>query len=130
MSPTWLIDDEPSRDEEPDRERDARLERERKEAESAERLARVQRKENLESVMATEGGRRFMWRLLYDICGWGDAECTGNGIEHAALIGGRRAVARELVLELQRVMPVLYATMVNEHAADFMKLARERKPEQ
>jgi len=82
-----------------------------------EALLRHQREADLREAMSTPGGRRYLWRVWFDVCGvMGDpgvyTVVDSERITERNL--GRAAVGRELILDAQRIAPELYEQMVVE----------------
>ncbi len=87
---------------------------------------REQHEEDLRAVMGTAAGRRFLWRLL-EQAGLHGRSYAGAA-EATAHNEGRRSVALDLLAEMQRVAPELYADSVEEWVGDF-RARREAAPD-
>lgn len=91
-------------------------------------LGRQQREADARVVMSLPAGQRFVWGVI-------DADCNTFGGSFAPLAPapelamafneGRRSVGIELLQEMQRVAPDLYAEMVAKAALEAAARARE-----
>lgn len=89
--------------------------------------ARILRDADLAGVMSTQGGRRFVWRILDELSGTLNGSYVSDS--HATAFNeGKRAVGLALTLELQRVAPGPYVHMLSEHLAS--QRAEEARREQ
>ncbi len=75
-----------------------------------------QRREDIAMVMSTPGGRRFMYRLIYDDCGLQDQYMAqDSGIyKHE----GKRSVGAALAQRLQVEHTEAYILMITERLRD------------
>ena len=67
---------------------------------------------DLQGVMSTPQGRRFVWRVLSHMSGAFGLSFTGNNTTF--FNEGRRSIGVELMTEAQRVAPADYVHMLNE----------------
>jgi hypothetical protein len=77
-----------------------------------EKDAAVQADEDLRAIMATPAGRRFMYRLAYDICGVENGIWSPSAEIHFQ--EGRRSVGIQVKNDAQRVAPREYVEMIQE----------------
>ncbi len=84
------------------------------------------RDEDLRSILATQPGRRFIWRLITSVCHlFGDAFDVNDRVEARSL--GQQSVGKALMRECQRVAPKLYLLMVREQTnADLLELVADK----
>lgn len=78
-----------------------------------ERLREQIRRMDMQAVMGTQAGRRFVWQVLAGRCGTFGASFTGEALT-GAFNEGRRAVGLELMAALQEVCPEAYLAMLGE----------------
>jgi hypothetical protein len=78
-----------------------------------EKFVRQQQDSDVRRLMAEPHGRRFVYRLLYGLCGLEASSVHSSG-SITYLNEGRRAVAIELKGALHRVCPADYVRMVQE----------------
>ena len=70
-------------------------------------------KEDLGAVLATQAGRRFIWRLLEERCRGLSSSYSANALE-MAFLEGVRSVGCHLVEEIQREYTSHYVLMLEE----------------
>ena len=81
-----------------------------------EKIAEIQWTKDLSDVMDTAAGRRFMYKLVFGICGLMDVyRALDAGVHRHE---GARAVGITLAEELQRDHPEAYILMINEQLQD------------
>ncbi len=88
---------------------------EREDAEQRSKLERLQRADDMRTVMGTTEGRRFVWRLLNE-AGLFSSSYTGEAIS-GAFSEGKRAFAVRLMADLQLESRDAYVRMVAERLA-------------
>lgn len=76
------------------------------------KLAREQEVEDLRYVMANPRGRRFFYRLVYEICGVENSSWNPSALIH--FNEGRRSVGIDVKNEAQRTCPRDYLAMIEE----------------
>jgi hypothetical protein len=91
----------------------------RKDLEEINKLADLQRDEDIRSLMLTPVGRRFMWWLLDKQCNLHGTTFTGDS--QTFHNEGQRFVAASLMLKIQDLVPDMYALMVKEGMEDLIK---------
>ena len=79
------------------------------------RMAAEQARNDLQAVMATEAGRRFMWALLGD-CGMYRASFNNSG-SITAFNEGQRAIGLALTARITQECPEQYLAMQGEAIA-------------
>lgn len=90
-------------------------------------LARLNADKDLESVASSAQGRRFLFRLIYEISGIDkDASLV---IDRDVAIGEQR-VGKRLLSEMQRACPHHVRTMLNERFDEIENAARAASQEQ
>lgn len=78
------------------------------------KLSRREAAEDLKSVLASPSGRRWMWN---HISGLGPFQTPFGPSPHLSYFaGGRQNVGLELIAEISRVSPDLFALMQKENA--------------
>jgi hypothetical protein len=82
-------------------------------AEQKQKLAQFEADSDLQGVVCTKAGRRFVWRWL-DRCGVWAGDFHPDSATRDFL-SGRRNVALELIKDLQRACPELYRYMYEEN---------------
>lgn len=68
----------------------------------------------IEWVLSTSQGREFCWWLLDTVAMLNGQTFAGEHTHQTAFHAGRRQVALELMLELQRFAPMQYRQMLQE----------------
>jgi hypothetical protein len=91
------------------------------------RTPEQQRDDDVRAVLSTIEGRRFLWRLLEAGGLWGPS--YAETATATAYNEGRRSVAINLMLELQRVAPERYLQALREHQ-EAVELALKKPPEE
>lgn len=77
---------------------------------------KIQIEMEIRAILATPGGRRFIWRLLHDRIGILRGSFFGGDTHSAAYSEGRRSVGLELLADMQATDPNGYVEMVVEAA--------------
>ena len=77
-----------------------------------ERVAREIELDDLRAVLSTPKGRRFFYRLIFDIAGVQSPSWSPSAEIHYK--EGRRSVGIDLMLEAQNEFPLLYLNMIAE----------------
>lgn len=88
-------------------------------------LSRIQRDKDFADVLSTPGGRRFVYRLIFDVAGLMNG--SFGTVEAMAYGEGGRAVGRAIVADAKRVAPDRYVTMIQEAVADGARREAERQ---
>lgn len=70
-------------------------------------------------IMSTTNGRRWLWRVLDEICGLHGASFSVDPILMARG-EGRRSVGIHLMLEAQKASPILWAKMLDERCEELL----------
>lgn len=90
--------------------REAAQEQARKAAELRERT----KAEDIERIMQTPWGRRFVWSLLEDCHLLSTSYRLGEPVEDAVFRDGERNIGLNIMGRINRVCPDLYAVMARE----------------
>ena len=96
-------------------------------AKEREALRDAQQKADLEVILGTPPGRRFLYRLIFEIAGTESLSYTGNAETYFR--EGRRDVGLTVRAEAQDNFPELYIRMVAEQMATRQEEVRRRKEE-
>lgn len=96
-------------------------------AKEREELKRTQELADLETVLGLPAGRRFLYRLIFEISGTESLSYTGNAETYFR--EGRRDVGLTVRGEAQDNFPELYIRMVAEKMATRQEEVRRRKEE-
>lgn len=96
-------------------------------AKERDELRRVQELADLDAVLGTAPGRRFLYRLIFTIAGTESLSYTGNAETYFR--EGRRDVGLTVRAEAQDNFPEAYIRMVAEQMATRQEEVRRRKEE-
>ncbi len=96
-------------------------------AREREELKRTQELSDLNEVLNIPAGRRFLYRLIFEVAGTESLSYTGNAETYFR--EGRRDVGLTVRSEAQDNFPELYIRMVAEQMANRQEEVRRRKEE-
>lgn len=91
-------------------------------------LRALQEVEDLRGILATYGGRSFVWSLLADCGVYADTH-RGEHTHDAAYVSGKRAIGLSLIEKVFTADPNAYTVMRLE-SSDRAKLEQERRAKQ
>jgi len=100
--------------------RDAADEKQGARQTAIDQMLATQRIKDLEAVLSTPQGRRFVWWLIEDLSGMLRNPMTGNARTYFHL--GEQNVGRELMGRVQREQPKQFLTMFTEGQAEYMRV--------
>jgi hypothetical protein len=81
------------------------------------KLAEEQMQADWKHVMATEAGRRFVWRIIDELSGATNGSFVAGVPDLTSYNEGRRHVGLQLITEAQRITEKEYVHMVCEQLA-------------
>lgn len=102
-------------------------EREQRIIAEQQRRRRIQQELDLRAVLGAPEGRRFVWRVIEELCGAFSPSFTPGEPETTAFKEGKRHVGLKLVLEGQGAAPSEYVHMMGEALRSRNEEERERR---